>query len=256
MEMVLALFYAQDLQRMIISIWYGGKVPTDVKNLCKEALKALVAHKALSENEKIEIKKLIDYRNAIAHQLEELNADTGYTKAAKDFVRFGLDNRPEYDYDAVERLRFYRKLLPKRTRSRIQRLSMAPLLFETTEKALRLGLRRLRHTIDRQCAMRKLENAKLEAELSLDGTGLTDDLHLYHPYNQYESGNLTAHGVEVCYRLFDFGKSPMAVAHLMRISLTAAIKRKKMWQAVSGNDRERRDFNTMKIRKFYRTHDD
>jgi hypothetical protein len=272
MEMVLALFYAEDLRKTIV--WCGQAadrmrshlndnadqpedVPTDGKKPLQKALKALVADNILSANERIEIKKLIDYRNVIAHRLEELNADVGHTIAAKDFVRFGPANRPKYDYDAVKRLCFYLQLLPNRTRSKyIQQLSMAPLLFETTEKALRLGLRRLRRTIDRQLAARKLENAELEGELSLDGTGLTDDLHPCNPYNRYESGNLTARGVEVCYRLFDFAKSPMAVAHFMQISLTAAIKRKRMWEALGGNNRERHDFNAMKIRAFYRTHGD
>jgi hypothetical protein len=228
MDMILTLFYAEDLRKTILG--YIQLAPGTKKPL-EEALKRLAAAQVITESERIEIEKLVDYRNHIAHRLEELNADIGHTRCAKDFARFRSAG-PKYDYAAVKRLCFYRKLLSKRTQSNyIQQLSMAPLLFETTERALKLGLRRLRRTIDRQFAARKLENVNLHAELSLDGTGLTDDLHPNHPLNQYESGNLTARGVDVCYRLFDFGKSPMAVAHLMQISLTAATKRKKMWQA-------------------------
>ena len=200
---------------------------------------------------------MIAYRNDIAHRLEELVADVSATRFARDYARFRPAGRPKYDYVAVERLRFYGQLLEKRTRSKyVRQLSMAPLLFEAAEKALKLGLRRLRRTIDRQLAARGLENAKLKVELSLDGTGLTGDLHPYHPYNQYDSGNFTVRGAEVCYRLFDLGRSPMPVANLMRISLRAAVKRQKMWEAAGGNDRDRADFSTMKIRKFYRTCDD
>jgi len=48
---------------------------------------------------------------------------------------------------------------------------------------------------------------------------------------------LTQRGEEICYRLFDKGKSPMAVAHLMGISLKAARKRHGMWQATGGVNR-------------------
>jgi hypothetical protein len=240
MDMIRTLFHAQDLRDTIIGYFQleGTQKPLE------KALKALVADQVISESERIEIEKLVDYRNHIAHRLEKLNADIGHTRFANDLSRFGSAGWPKYDYAAVKRLRFYRKSLPKRTQRKYDRqLSIAPLLFEATERALKIGLRRLRRTIDRQSAARKLENAKLHAELSLDGTDLTGDLHPNHPLNQYESGNLTARGVEVCYRLLDAGKSPMAVAHLMRISLASATRRKRMWEAAGGTDRERHDFS-------------
>jgi hypothetical protein len=240
MDMIRTLFQAEALRNIIIGFFRleGTQKPLE------KALKALVADRVISEVERIEIEKLIDYRNHIAHRLEKLNADIGHTTFAKDLARSGSARWPKYDYAAANRLRFYRTSLPKRTQRKYdQQLSFSQLLFEPTESALEVGLRRLRRTIDRQLAGRKVENAKLRAELSLDGTGLGDDLHPSHPLNQYESGKLTVRGVEVCYRLFDAGKSPTAVAHLMRISLTGATRRKRMWKAAGGTDRNRHDFD-------------
>jgi len=56
-------------------------------------------------------------------------------------------------------------------------------------------------------------------------------MHPRHPLNRYDDGRLTGCGVEICYRLFDIGKSAMAVVHLTGLSLVAACKRQRMWIA-------------------------
>jgi hypothetical protein len=152
MEMVLVLFYAEDLRKAIIE--YADLSP-DTKNRFKKSLEILIAKQVLSKYEKNEIVELIDYRNLIAHRIEELNADIGRVSLGKG----GSRGRPRYDYAAAEKLRLYRKLLPKRIGEEL--LTFAPLFFDATEKALKLGMRRLRRAIERQSAARKLENARL-----------------------------------------------------------------------------------------------
>jgi len=75
MEMVLVLFYAEDLRKAIIE--HAGLSP-DTKNRFKKSLESLVAEQVLSEDEKNEIVESIDYRNLIAHRIEELNAEIGH----------------------------------------------------------------------------------------------------------------------------------------------------------------------------------
>ncbi|CAN5683193.1 hypothetical protein BH11PSE1_BH11PSE1_33170 [soil metagenome] len=61
------------------------------------------------------------------------------------------------------------------------------------------------------------------------------------PANKYEIGGLeklTPRGVEICYRLFDAGKSRYAVAHLMDISFGAATHRFKVWEKEGGLGRK------------------
>ncbi|WP_441231915.1 hypothetical protein AB7828_29525 [Tardiphaga sp. 215_C5_N2_1] len=271
LEMVLALFYTEDLRETVIGCIQASdefklaadgktppepRIPPGTNRALQKALNIFIADGILSADEKREIERLIDFRNDIAHRLHELTVDLNPTQYAKSFTQFLRKEKPGYDYQAIERLRGLRRMISERATSRyVWRLSMAPLLFEPAEKALILELKRLRHRVERQLLERKLSNAKLKEELRLDGSGLTDERHPYHPLNRYESGNLTARGVEICYRLFDSGKSPLAVAYLMRVSLKAATRRQKMWVAVGGSGREKRDLRSMKMRKFYRTYD-
>jgi hypothetical protein len=68
---------------------------------------------------------------------------------------------------------------------------------------------------------------------------------LNYPDNHYEDKRLTKRGVEICYRLFDLGKSEMAVAHLLRLSLVAVKKRKKMWVKAGGKARKKADIDAL-----------
>lgn len=63
------------------------------------------------------------------------------------------------------------------------------------------------------------------------------------PANKYEVGGiekLTERGVEICYRLFDAGKSRYAVATLMEISHGAATHRYNAWLKAGGVNRVKR----------------
>ena len=59
------------------------------------------------------------------------------------------------------------------------------------------------------------------------------------PRNKTADGKLTPRGVEICYRLFDSGKTRYAVATAMGISFGAASYRLGAWQKVGGSNRER-----------------
>jgi hypothetical protein len=56
----------------------------------------------------------------------------------------------------------------------------------------------------------------------------------------------------VCLRLFDLGKSPMAVAHLMRISLRATRKRHEQWNVLGGKRRSKVNIDQLPRRKSLR----
>ncbi|MFW9080716.1 hypothetical protein ACOI9X_15790 [Pseudomonas sp. P2757] len=59
------------------------------------------------------------------------------------------------------------------------------------------------------------------------------------PANKLESGKLSNRGVEVCYRLFDAGKSRYAVGAELEISFGAASHRFESWKKAGGLDREK-----------------
>ncbi len=57
------------------------------------------------------------------------------------------------------------------------------------------------------------------------------------PLNKLSDGKLTARGVEVCYRLFDAGKTSYAVKEEMGISYGAATHRLGAWKKAGGLNR-------------------
>jgi hypothetical protein len=242
LSMILVLFYAENLKQTAIDLIKtsggrtGSRLPDGAKNIVDKALTALVADAAITALQKNEIVKLIDYRNFIGHQIHNLLADVGGPFAHKQ-ARYLPANAPKYDDTAVKRLRFYRKHFDGLYRTHHYEFTLSPdrFAFEAAEKTYLREIRRLKRKIDRQYAFRCQQVDGVNAELSLKGTGLEEEV--YHPLNRYDNsegqeGRLTKRGIAVLYKLFDLGKSSMAVAHLTRLSLTAVKKRRKMWSAM------------------------
>lgn len=87
-QMLLVLFYAEELKRSVLDLirstdrltkkFRNGtaeRIPDGVKNPVEKALAALVVDRAITADEKQEIAGLIDYRNAIGHEVHTLLAD-------------------------------------------------------------------------------------------------------------------------------------------------------------------------------------
>lgn len=62
------------------------------------------------------------------------------------------------------------------------------------------------------------------------------------------TGHLTKRGVEICYRLFDLGKSPTAVAYLMGMTLRSAERRRRSWIKAAGLQRARAEVERYDVR--------
>jgi hypothetical protein len=65
-----------------------------------------------------------------------------------------------------------------------------------------------------------------------------DELDPQNPLNKI-GVNLSPRGVEVCYRLFDEGKTRYAVKRLLGISYGAATHRFHAWEKLGGRNRKR-----------------
>lgn len=59
------------------------------------------------------------------------------------------------------------------------------------------------------------------------------------PRNKFPDGKLTPRGVEVCYALFDAGRTRYAVAEAMAISYGAATHRLDAWKKAGGSERQK-----------------
>jgi hypothetical protein len=69
-----------------------------------------------------------------------------------------------------------------------------------------------------------------------------EDFDPKDPANKHDVGGwnkLTPRGVEICYRLFDAGKSRYAVAALMDMSFGAATHRYNAWLKAGGRNRKK-----------------
>ena len=273
LEMLLVLFYAEELKRDVLDCIQATdelmdrlpkrklssvRVPKGTKNPVDKALRALVADRAITSAEKKEIVTLIDYRNAIAHQMHNLLLDISPERSAREIIMFQPGKLPKYDHNAVERLQHFHSVIDglHKTHGYVRTLDYNRLLFESAEKIFLSEIKRLRIKIGSLVKLRQARIKTINSELSLKGTELRGTSGPQHPLSKYEDGRLTKRGVEICYRLFDMGKSAIAVAHLTGLSLTAARKRKKMWGAVGGISRPKVDIDTLPRRKFYARYDD
>lgn len=271
--MVLVLFYAEELKRDVLDRIQaterlarrlkGGalayeRVPQGTKNPVDKALDALVADGAITAADKKEIVGLIDYRNVISHQLQNLLLDVSPERVARELIAYSGSKLPSYDDRAVERLQHFHGIMNTlyRTHHYVTTVSFDGLMFTAAERVYLEDIRKLRRRIVKLAKLRRKQISELNKELSLEGSGLDGELNPRHPLNRYEGGRLTKRGVEICYRLFDLGKSNMAVAHLTGLSVISARQRRRMWFAEGGRKRVNVDILTLPSRRFFRKRDD
>jgi hypothetical protein len=295
--MMLVLFHAEDLRNQIqdaheaherIKRALAGRQGGDPKAQAElesepgpnkrlsRAFKALIRDGVITEVERKGIEPALAFRNDIAHDLHILTADLSNERWARDLVQVrefqktedqrplsGLSklkplHLPQHDYDALDKIRAFSKLLSQRVREqqRASSIRMVSMAFSAAERVYDAELKRLDRIIDRLLNERDAEDEALRREVDLRGTGLEDFDSPGHPYSSYDDGRLTKRGVEICYRLFDLGKSPLAVANLFRISLVSARKRLGMWKALGGKERPAVDLDALPRRVFYLDYDD
>ena len=272
MQMLLVLFYAEELKRDVLDLIQGtdelrtrtsGKasserVPKGTKDPVRKALNALVVDGAITTTEMKEIVELIDYRNVIGHEMHGLFEDVNSNRVAREVVAYAPHLLPKYNHGAVTRLRHFHNRLNDlyRTHHYVHGANFNGLLFSSAERTFLGEIRRLRSKIQRLTNIRRADIASLNMELSLDRTELVDEQHPRHPLSTYDDGRLTKRGVEICYRLFDMGKSTLAVAHIAGLSLVAARRRQTMWRKLGGMNRQTLDIATIPRRNFHSRHDD
>jgi hypothetical protein len=201
-----------------------------------------------TEKEAGELKELLEYRNDIAHRIHLVMSDVSRSYWATDHVSF---TAPTYKGDALDRLRDYSRSLWERVHGRLLlTVSMDGMLFEFAEHAYEEELKRLERLIQKQIGRERQRTKAINAELDLRGTELVGDLAPRFPANHRPrrsygddyvppTGHLTKRGVEICYRLFDLGKSPMAVAYRMGMTLRSAERRQRGWLKAGGSQRTR-----------------
>jgi hypothetical protein len=188
----------------------------------------------LSKDERDEFKTLIDFRNDIAHELHTLTFDVGRSNFILKLLQHQIE-KPKYEYGRLARLKWYRRVLPDRLGRHFGLvISSDHLFFEAAEKTYQAELNIMAKKINRQIAARKIRNERITKETTLgELAGLEPD----DPVHFRNNGTLSERGVEVCYRLFDTGKTPLAVAYMMHVSKRTTLARHKVWKKLGGSKR-------------------
>jgi hypothetical protein len=87
-EMVLVLFRIEHLKNFVLNsvrATYPGRFPPGAKNVYRSAWTVLVADGVITQAESSEIQHLVDYRNAIAHNIHHLTSDLSRDPVAEDY---------------------------------------------------------------------------------------------------------------------------------------------------------------------------
>jgi hypothetical protein len=242
-EMMLTLYYAEEIKQFLVGTIKATdhfrepakkRFPKGVPNyraiverICKEGYITAV--------QRDEIIKIVDYRNDIAHELQKMTFDVSRSTFARSMREI---EKPKYDYGILERAKFYMRFLPDKALRHgfVSELSLRSAWFSSAEQTYERELKGLAKKIIAQDNARKAKYGKLQNELKID-KDLPEELWPYHPANERGNGTLNARGVKICYRLFDQGKSPLAVAFLMHISKKAINGHHKAWLKLGGKDR-------------------
>jgi hypothetical protein len=187
----------------------------------------------IAQNESDEIQRLTDYRNTIAHDIQQLTYDLSQERFSK---HYGSAYAVKYDYAALWNLKKYRPKIEKGLRHMHVVLSFDHLMFEAAERTFEQELARLRKKINKLLTERQAEMKRLQEEVATLRDGELEQIGLYHPGNQVgENGKLTERGGKVVEALFERKLSPLAVSYLMRLSFRATSRRYKAWKAKGWN---------------------
>jgi hypothetical protein len=271
LQMILVMYHAEELKRDVVECVEAqrhfkvmmsddGKAPEEStgSKRVKRAFDHLVKDGVISTDERREMVKLIERRNSIVHHLDEVTADLSTDRWVREMVDIMRD-RQQHDYEALDRLKEMRRLLAVRAMEKhyVGVISMRGLSFEATERVLRTDIKGLERRIRKLVRKRREDIKLLNSELSLRDTELVGVFDPRWPENRYdERARLTPRGIEICYRLFDLGKSAVAVAHLMGLSLASARRREKQWWTLGGAERQARALAEIpKVRLSYRRDD-
>jgi hypothetical protein len=232
-EMVVVLFHIGDLREYVLkTIRATDKraIPEGVKKPYEKAWAYLVANGVITQAESDDIQRLTDYRNTIAHDIQQLTFDLSQESFVADY---GEVYKVKYDDKALKRLKAYRPKIEKGLQHMLVVLSFDHLLFDAAERTFEDELARLRKKIDKKLTERKAEIERLRDEIST----LTEkdylEMGLYHPRNQAANRQLTEIGVRVCEALFERNLSPLAVSYLMWLSYRATSRRYRTWKTTS-----------------------
>lgn len=168
LEMILIVFYMEDLRRFIIKavtltnqiLQHPGSLPGDdddyATKVLKQATKALLDAGVMSKDQRTEFNKLVAYRNVIGHEPHFLTVDVGPYEDLAEMIAIGKKNPSGYDGTMLDRVIRMRKYLHEAVAKKfIMEVNFDSLMFETAEKTYLAEIKLLKSEISSQIELLK-----------------------------------------------------------------------------------------------------
>ena len=237
-EMVLILFYVEDLKQFIIqslesSLRFTSTAPAlPKKGKMEAARKILVAEGCISQADSDQILRLVDYRNTIGHQIHALTCDIGAYSELGDFDPKTFQPIRKYDYSAAKSAaQLRRKVSDGMSKKFSLMLTFNGLRFEAAERIYLAEIKRLKKNVNNGIDQLNQTMAETNAVIKTIPNAVFDHAQPGHPRNIRMNGTLSETGISCVFQLFDAGATPLAVSYLMRLSHRAASNWYKKWES-------------------------
>jgi len=245
-EMVLVLFYMEDLKKLILAaIEFIDKLngvnrldngepktkePKESKKI-KLARAVLVSEGVINQAESEELRSLLDYRNTIGHEIHKLTVDVGAYSGLTRRDSKSLKPIPTYDYSAAKRAKQLRQAIIVGMAGKFTlSLSMSALAFEAAEKTYTTEIKRLKAQVNKGIDKTNIVISETNRVIESIPKSVRESIQLDHPWVINENGKLNKLGASCVFRLFDAHATPLAVSYMMRISLRSANLWFKKWK--------------------------
>lgn len=171
LEMILIVFYMEDLRRFIIKAvtltnqFQQQPAPLPDSDLLKHATKTLLDAGVMSKDQRTEFNKLVAYRNIIGHEPHFLTVDVGPYEDLAEMIAIKSKNPSGYDGTMLDRVIKMRKYLHEAVAKKfIMEVNFDSLMFETAEKTYLAEIKKLKSAITSQ--INEIKNQIKEANES------------------------------------------------------------------------------------------
>ena len=243
-EMILVIFYMEDLKRFILGSievtdqLHGLSRLTDGKSKAGGGKKLelaralLVSEGVIDRAESDELKALVDYRNIIGHTVHKLTVDIGAYSYLAQQAPTTFESIPLYDYNAAKRAKALRqKVIQGMTKNFVLRMSFDSLAFEAAEKTYTKEIERMKRRANQSIEKANTVIAETNRIINAVPKWVMYSAQPGHPGCVKENGTLSRRGAACAFQLFDANAPPLAVAYLMKISLRSAKHWFAKWNA-------------------------
>ncbi|MCK0548668.1 hypothetical protein ACTMQ2_18085 [Pseudomonas syringae pv. aptata] len=236
LEMVLVLFYVEELKQYILkSLEMTARVLNEFpslpkKNKMEAARSLLVSEGCITQADADELRRLIDYRNTIGHEIHRLVFDIGSYSELGTVNAENLQLAYKYDFSAA---RAAASLAERVSAGMSQKLcsviGLNALRFDAAERVYLAEIRRLKNKINSGLRKHRTGLEKTQSVIDQIPVSVINSAQPRHPMNLKANGALTHRGMLSIFQLFEAGATSIAAAYIMRISARSAALWYKKW---------------------------